>query len=531
MEVTTLRKFLTLVTSLLALSLLALSTIAFADHHVEKEKHRVLIVDGQNPYHPWQDSTPFMKRLLENTGHYSVDVATVPQKPAEQITDKRYPADASRMDEYNPQFGEYDAVLSNYSGPDWNNETRQRFVDFVTSGGAFVSIHAADNAFPGWVEYNRMTGLGGWGDRNEKSGPYVRWQENAQKMVLDYSPGRGGSHGKREPFLIEVRVPDHPITRGLPSEFMQTEDELYGELRGPTENLHVLATAFSRKENGGTGEHEPILMTTHFGRGRVFHSVLGHDLKAMSGVAFQQTLLRGIEWALTGQVTLPDVSEGQLSATEPIERAVPESPESDSTDQTAGIPDIDADGWKSLFNGKDLDGWTQRNGTATYEVKEGVILGRTATGSPNSFLCSNEDYDDFELTFEVKVDNGLNSGVQIRSKSLDDYKKGRVHGPQVEIESAPGEAGYLYSEATGRGWITTEQPIKDAFKNDQFNRYIVRAVGDRFQTWINGTEIADIRDGQSFKEGFIGLQVHSIKADQGPFEVRWRDIRVRPINP
>ena len=185
--------------------------------------------------------------------------------------------------------------------------------------------------------------------------------------------------------------------------------------------------------------------------------------------------------------------------------------------------------WTPLFDGKTLKGWTQKNGTARYTVEDGAIVGRTMVGSPNSFLCTDRDFRNFELTFDVKVDDGLNSGVQIRSKSLPSIKNGRVHGPQVEIESAPGEAGYLYSEGTGRNWLSRTQPIKDAFHNGQWNRYHVRAIGPRLQTWVNGQKIEDLIDEESSQEGFVGLQVHSIDKDQGPFEVRWRDIQIRPL--
>ena len=121
------------------------------------------------------------------------------------------------------------------------------------------------------------------------------------------------------------------------------------------------------------------------------------------------------------------------------------------------------DGFVDLFNGKNLDGWEQKNGTATYEVVDDTILGRTVKGSPNSFLCSEKEYGDFELVFEVKVDKGLNSGVQIRSVSKPDYKEGRVHGPQVEIEWDPGESGYIYSEGTKRGWVSPTRTQKNVF--------------------------------------------------------------------
>lgn len=471
----------------------------------------VLLVDGQNN-HKWQQTTPLLKQMLEGCGRFSVDVATSPAKGED-------------MSKFDPTFSNYDVVVSNYNGEPWSSKTQQAFEKYVASGGGFVSVHAADNSFPKWEAYNRMIGLGGWGGRDEKDGPYVRWSEEQKRFTRNLSPGRGGSHGKRVPFMIIIRDDDHPITRGLPGSFMQTADELYATLRGPAENMHVLATGFSAPATGGSGEHEPLLMTVQFGDGRVFHTTLGHDTEAMKGVAFQVTLQRGTEWAATGEITLPPVDPQALASDEASVR----DPASIKPDDSAAMPELDGEGWVSLFDGKDLAGWTQRNGTATYRVENGVIIGKTAEGSPNSFLCTDQEYADFELAFEVNVDEGLNSGVQIRSLSKADFKNGRVHGPQVEIESSPGESGYIYSEGTSRGWITKEQPIKDAYSNGQWNRYIVRAKGNRIQTWVNGQAIADIRDSESSQKGFLGLQVHGIKKDTGPFQVRWRDIRIREL--
>ncbi|MCA9175501.1 MAG: DUF1080 domain-containing protein [Planctomycetales bacterium] len=185
-----------------------------------------------------------------------------------------------------------------------------------------------------------------------------------------------------------------------------------------------------------------------------------------------------------------------------------------------------ADDWTPLFNGKDLDGWEQHNGTATYHVEDGVVIGKTAEGSPNSFMCTKKHYGDFELVFEVKVDDGLNSGVQIRSHSKPDYKNGRVHGPQVEIESGPGEAGFVYSEGTGRGWISKPK-THEKFKNGEWNKYRVVAKGPRIQVWLNDEQIEDLKDEESSQKGFIALQVHGIKSGTGPFEVRWRNIKIK----
>jgi type 1 glutamine amidotransferase len=150
-----------------------------------------------------------------------------------------------------------------------------------------------------------MIGLGGWGDRNEKSGPYLRLREGAWKP--DPTPGRGGSHGKQHDFLMITRAPEHPIMRGLPTKWMHAKDELYDRLRGPAKDLIILASAYSAKEQNGSGEDEPLLMARTYGKGRVFHTALGHnngpDLTAQNCVGFIVTLQRGTEWAASGKVT------------------------------------------------------------------------------------------------------------------------------------------------------------------------------------------------------------------------------------
>jgi type 1 glutamine amidotransferase len=205
------------------------------------------------------------------------------------------------MSQFKPKFSDYRVVLSNYNGDLWSAETQAAFETFVRNGGGFVVVHAADNAFRNWKEYNRMIGIGGWEGRNEKDGPYVRWING--NVVRDPSPGRGGSHGAQHEFLIEIREPDHPITRGLPSKWLHVTDELYDRLRGPAENLTVLATAHANPAKGGSGFHEPQYLTIAYGQGRVFHVAPGHGPEAMKGVGFIVMLQRGTEWAATGKVT------------------------------------------------------------------------------------------------------------------------------------------------------------------------------------------------------------------------------------
>jgi type 1 glutamine amidotransferase len=257
----------------------------------------VLIVDGQNN-HDFRITTPHLKQLLEETGLFSVEVANTPAKGGD-------------MSSFKPRFSQYRVIVSNYNGEPWSNETQTNFVRFVREGGGFVSVHAADNSFPQWLEYNEMIGVGGWEGRNEKSGPYLRFRDG--KWVLDESPGVGGSHGKQHEFLIETRAPNHPIMSGLPTRWLHANDELYDRLRGPAKNVTVLASAFSAKETRGSGEHEPLLMTIEFGKGRVFHTALGHnsgkDITSQRCLGFITTFQRGTEWAATGKVTQKIPSE------------------------------------------------------------------------------------------------------------------------------------------------------------------------------------------------------------------------------
>ncbi len=191
------------------------------------------------------------------------------------------------------------------------------------------------------------------------------------------------------------------------------------------------------------------------------------------------------------------------------------------------------DGWTALFDGRSLEGWEQQNGTATYSVEEGCVLGKTAEGSPNSFLCTKKSYGDFELKFEVKVADELNSGVQIRSASKKDVDGGRVHGPQVEI-AINGTAGFIYGEGLkGVGWLSEDRSdpkAQAAFKKGEWNSYRVLAEGKSIKTWVNDVPVANLVDEKTgMLSGFIGLQVHGIKKGSGPFEVRWKNIQLREI--
>ena len=256
------------------------------------EPIRVMILDGESggAYHKWQATTPVLAKQLDETGLFKVDVVTAPAAGA----------DLSR---FAPEFTQYRVVVLNYDAPDerWPAALKTAFELFVRNGGGLVAVHAADNAFPGWRAFNEMIGVGGWRGRTELAGPF--WYLTGGRVVSDKAPGPAGSHGKRVPFAVTVREPEHPITKGLPKIWMHQGDELYARLRGPGQNMIVLATAYSDPSNKGSGRDEPQLMVLRYGSGRIFHTTLGHDINALSSVDFVTTFQRGTEWAATGAVT------------------------------------------------------------------------------------------------------------------------------------------------------------------------------------------------------------------------------------
>lgn len=279
---------------------------------------KALIIDGQNNHGAWPKTTAMMKARLEETGLFSVDVARTKFTFNGESLLAKYalpgvettPVKPARTDpEFRPKFSSYDVVVSNFGhgAAPWPEETQKSFEEYVREGGGLVIIHAANNSFPDWPEYNRIIGLGGWGGRNEKSGPYVYLSDDGT-VVRDTSKGGGGHHGRQHAFPIVVRNTSHPITQGMPREWMHAKDELYDKLRGPAVNMEILATAYASPDHGGSGRHEPMLMTIRYGQGRVFHTPMGHADYSQECVGFIVSLQRGAEWAATGKVTqeIPD---------------------------------------------------------------------------------------------------------------------------------------------------------------------------------------------------------------------------------
>jgi type 1 glutamine amidotransferase len=297
----------------------------------EQKKIRVLLIDGQNN-HNWKATTPILKKALEDSERFIVEVATTPallraptrpQEPRNANDEKaqaKYKEDLAKykdtlakyneqltaykegMTKFRPDLTKYDVVLSNYNGDLWSADFQKDLEEALKAGKiGLVIVHAANNAFRDWDEYNLMIGMG-W--RGNDAGDRLTLDSDGKEKRVPKGTGPGAGHGVGRAFLVTVRDGEHPITKGMPDEWMHAHDELYHGMRGPIRNVHLLATAYSDRSKGGTGEHEPMIWTVTYGKGRVFHTPMGHAEPALRCWGFIGTLQRGTEWAATGEVTL-----------------------------------------------------------------------------------------------------------------------------------------------------------------------------------------------------------------------------------
>lgn len=255
---------------------------------------RVLLIDGQNN-HNWKATTPVLVQALEEEeGTFTVTVSTTPAKAPKG--EKSSPED-EKWQGWAPDFSQYDVVVSNYNGELWPESVQKVFEEFVADGGGFVSVHAADNAFPQWTAYNEMIGFGGWNGRKRGvDGAVWTYVENGEVVRDTTTKGGGGGHGPRREFVVEHLDVEHVILEGLPESWLHTKDELYCHMCGPAKNMTVLGHGKSNK----SGKNEPLLATITYDEGRIFHTTLGHDAEAMLCRGFFETLQRGMEWAATG---------------------------------------------------------------------------------------------------------------------------------------------------------------------------------------------------------------------------------------
>jgi type 1 glutamine amidotransferase len=272
------------------LTLSHLTTSALAADETKPAKIRVILIDGQNN-HDWRSTTPILRTALLSSDRFTVDVSS-------NLKGADKPGHVDTVP-FPPDLSKYDVLVSNYNGDAWPEEFRKSLDERLKAGQiGLVIVHAANNAFENWPEWNLMIGMGwrgaGFGDRLivDKDGKEVR---------VEKGKGPGAGHGARDPFVVKIRDAEHPITKGMPAEWLHAPDELYHGMRGPIKDVHLLATAFSKP----TGENEPMIWTVAYGKGRVFHTPMGHDTEGVRCVGFQTVLQRGTEWAATDKVTIP----------------------------------------------------------------------------------------------------------------------------------------------------------------------------------------------------------------------------------
>jgi hypothetical protein len=244
---------------------------------------RALLIDGPE----WQPQTAAIKAVVEASDILHVDLLTTPAKGSA----------------FEPAFDRYKVIVLNYGGDAWPLATLVALDKYLQGGGGLVVLSAADAAFPAWTEYNLMMGVSGAPNRDQSAGPIWFYHEGNMAFDGDTHGPAGKTPHPDQPFAVTIRNTEHPITKGVPLVWMHAADSLVGDLRGPGKNMVLLGSAHSDLERGGTGRDEPVLLAISYGKGRVFHTLLGRSAEGMTCVGFQTMLGRGAEWAATGKVT------------------------------------------------------------------------------------------------------------------------------------------------------------------------------------------------------------------------------------
>ena len=260
---------------------------------IAEEKIKTLIINGLNT-HNWKATTKDNKETLLQTGKFTVDVDTSPDKKAPK----------EEWEKWLPNFSAYQVVVSHINDRGkarWSEKTRAALDSYVKNGGALVVVHSANNSSYDWPEYNKMIAVGGWGGRKAGVSGYLLRKYQGQWKAGSPNDGASGGHGPQREFLITMDKTEHPIAKGIPKEWMHSKDELYHSLRGPAENVEVIGSAYCSE----TKTHEPMIMVIKYGKGTVFHTPMGHyNDYSTKCLGFQAVFARGTEYVATGKVTI-----------------------------------------------------------------------------------------------------------------------------------------------------------------------------------------------------------------------------------
>ncbi len=546
------------------------SITAFANSSID-----ALLVTGRaNKYHNWEATSAAINQHLNDAGIFKVTkIVTSPS--------------GESLDDFKPQWHKYDVVILDYEGEEWIESTKSAFVEYIKNGGGLVLLHASDNSFPNWKEYNDIIGMGGWGaaslhspqlstkgtpkggSRNEKWGPWVYYHNG--KLVKDTSPG-GTFHPPGQDFLATTRNFEHPITKGMPENWLISKDELYSRLRGPAKHIDILVTGFADPAKGRASlYHEPILFTVQYGKGRVVHSTLGHaglrdtsDAESLNNLGYITTLQRGAEWAATGKVTqeLPD----------DFPTAYTKSNRVTSSSHWTNLLDNDLSDWEifmgvphasvefdddfSVEEGKPLGVNVDPKGVFSTKQENGETI-LHITGEVFAGLTSKKSFKNYHLQmkmrwgdkkWEPRLDKKRDSGVlyhahgehgafwnvwkssleyQVQESDMGDFIT--LAGPKADVRySKQGKRhvfdvwkdyqewdGYLHAQ------VEADRP------HGEWNTLDIYVIEDQAIHLINGRVVmalknAKDKNGQPLTEGQLQIQSEAAEVD-------YKDIRIRHI--
>ncbi len=442
---------------------------------------RALIVTGANN-HDWEWSSREIARCLTETGRFEVAITDA---PAEMLV--RAPALAAEK--------QLDVIVLDYNGPRWGAAAEQGFLDAVRDGVGVSVIHAANNSFPGWTEYEAMVGL--------------LWRE-------------GTGHGQYHPFDVVVVDPHHPITRGM-ADIRQHPDELYHRLVPAVgSDFRVLMSAHSAPATGGTGRHEPMVLVSRFGGGRIFHTPLGHVWKGVpqsratwADPQLRRLVARGTEWAASGAVTLSPTPLNMLS---------PEEAQS---------------GFRLLFDGRRIEHWRAFRGDAPpaqgWVVRDSALVHEKGGGGGD--LVTVDEYGDFDFRFSFRIGAGGNSGVMWRV--LESAEQTYMTGPEYQVLDDLG-ARPSPQHSVGALYDLVPPAEKTVRRAGEWNEGRIVVAKGRVQHWLNGAMVVDapcrgaewdaMVQRSKFKSWPFG------KSDRGRLalqdhgdEVAFRDLRIKPL--